>query len=196
MQIGGLEMTQNWRLGSGVMAGVWCGADDPDLLFIQEVHAAWLATGSRWQLLMPGEEAEWDILFASDQTPPGTYRTTIYMAVNGYGQGGEVPVRMTSRPAAVGGQVGMDYGPPRLMGVHPNPFNARARVSLYLPALGQTALRLTDARGRLVRTLQAGVFAAGPRQLALDARDLPAGRYYLSLETPPGAAAMPVTILK
>ncbi|MBE0566168.1 MAG: T9SS type A sorting domain-containing protein, partial [Krumholzibacteria bacterium] len=53
----------------------------------------------------------------------------------------------------------------------PNPFNPRTTVAFELPVAGPARVELFDLRGRLVRRLLDGTFAAGPRAVAWDATD-------------------------
>jgi hypothetical protein len=65
----------------------------------------------------------------------------------------------------------------------PNPFNARTTIRFSL--LTESAVRLTlhDLSGRTVRLLAEERFGTGEHQIALDAADLPAGLYFLRLES-------------
>lgn len=58
-----------------------------------------------------------------------------------------------------------------LRGVRPNPFNARAEIALRLPLPGSVSVRVHDARGRQVCSLQEGHLAAGEQTLVWDGRD-------------------------
>jgi hypothetical protein len=69
-------------------------------------------------------------------------------------------------------------------------------VRFTLPQAAEVTLALHDARGRRVRTLASGTFAAGPHDLAMetmgeDGHMLGAGVYFLRLSARAGFA--PVT---
>jgi hypothetical protein len=51
---------------------------------------------------------------------------------------------------------------------HPNPFNPLTTVSFVLEKNGRAAVRVYDLKGRLVRELADGSFAAGPHDVAWD----------------------------
>ncbi len=79
----------------------------------------------------------------------------------------------------------------RLLGNAPNPFNPTTEIRFELAAAdaaAPVALRVLDARGRLVRTLMSGTLGAGAHAVTWDGRD-PAGRlaasgvYFYRLET-------------
>jgi hypothetical protein len=53
----------------------------------------------------------------------------------------------------------------------PNPFNPSTEIRFTVHRAGQGSLRVYDAQGRLVRTLHAGRFAAGPQRIVWDGRD-------------------------
>ncbi|MCB1184165.1 hypothetical protein KDM41_12080 [bacterium] len=53
----------------------------------------------------------------------------------------------------------------------PNPFNPRTQLRFELPEAGPVQVAVFDARGRLVRTLAAGVRPQGPLDLAWDGTD-------------------------
>lgn len=66
----------------------------------------------------------------------------------------------------------------------PNPSNGQFRVLLAATSGGPAQLELLDLQGRRVRTLFAGVLAAGTtRDLPVDAPDLAAGLYLLRLQS-------------
>jgi len=82
------------------------------------------------------------------------------------------------------------------LGVWPNPVQAGSRVSFELPRATDARLTLYDVRGRKVKTLLDGQAAAGPHELALDTERLPAGVYFLRLETREGARNARVVYLR
>lgn len=84
---------------------------------------------------------------------------------------GEIRVEVTADPT-----------PLRLLASAPNPFTTRTTFGVELGQGGAVRVRVYDTTGRLVRTLVAGEWAAGPARVEWDARDdagrrLPAGLY-------------------
>jgi len=80
-----------------------------------------------------------------------------------------------------------------LSGVTPSPLvaGAHGHVRFTLPQSGEVTLALHDARGRRVRVLASGTFAAGPHDIAMesmgeDGRMLGAGVYFLRLSARAG----------
>lgn len=82
------------------------------------------------------------------------------------------------------------------LNAYPNPFNSTTRVEFTLPAAAPVELRLFDVQGREVRTLTAGVYAAGRHELRLEARDLASGLYFVRLVTPTQHLSRPVLLLR
>jgi hypothetical protein len=77
----------------------------------------------------------------------------------------------------------------RLVG--PNPFRETVQVELTLANAARASLRVHDAAGRLVRTLLSGEIPQGGRVFSWDGRDdsgrtVPAGIYFVRVETPTG----------
>jgi hypothetical protein len=74
---------------------------------------------------------------------------------------------------------------PRALAVtlSPNPFNARSTIQFALPAVASVTLTLHDLSGRTLCSLANGRFGVGEHQIALDAVELPAGLYFLRLES-------------
>jgi len=73
-----------------------------------------------------------------------------------------------------------------LKGAVPNPFNPQTTIHYTLPASAQVDLRLYDVQGRLVRTLETGVKAAGANEARWNGRDdggrsVPSGTYFARL---------------
>ncbi|MBK6735441.1 MAG: T9SS type A sorting domain-containing protein [bacterium] len=90
---------------------------------------------------------------------------------------------------------------PRLLPCFPNPFNAGTTITWELPAAADVRLRIHDLRGRLVRELVRGRYAAGRHHVtwdgtANDGRLLPAGLYLGRLETGDGHDFRSLTLLK
>ncbi|MEN8005743.1 MAG: PKD domain-containing protein [Candidatus Krumholzibacteriota bacterium] len=66
---------------------------------------------------------------------------------------------------------------------HPNPFNPTTVFQFVLPHEGYTALRVYDARGRLVDTPVDGVLGEGMHAVTWDARGRSSGIYFYQLQT-------------
>jgi hypothetical protein len=90
----------------------------------------------------------------------------------------------------------------RLRGSSPNPFNATTQIAFDLSAaITEMALRIFDTRGRLVFSMTAGPFPAGPGAISWDGRDVggqsvASGTYHYVLEAAGGVVAGKFTILK
>ena len=85
---------------------------------------------------------------------------------------------------------------------YPNPFNPSTTIPFRLEAPTAVTLGIHDVSGRLVRVLAEGsIFPAGSHELRWDGRDgagrpAPSGVYFYRLETPAGATARPMLLVK
>jgi len=79
--------------------------------------------------------------------------------------------------------------------VYPNPTAERATVALSLAAAETARVEVLDVLGRVVVRLHDGRLGAGAHTWAVDAADLPAGRYVVRVS---GSirAMQPVTVLR
>lgn len=84
----------------------------------------------------------------------------------------------------------------------PNPFNPRTEIRFELDRPARVTVDIHDARGRLVRRLQAGVLhEAGPRSVTWDGTDgrgrhLPAGIYLAHVTADDRTATAKLTLVK
>lgn len=89
----------------------------------------------------------------------------------------------------------------RLMAPYPNPFNPRTTIAFSLQTDAVVTLRVFSLDGRMVRDLHQGSLPAGDHRLAWNGSDdagrpVAAGSYLVRLETPAGAQARTVTLVK
>ncbi len=85
--------------------------------------------------------------------------------------------------------------------VQPNPFNPSTRIAWSLAESGPVSLRIHDASGRVVRTVVAGVQAAGPGSWVWDGRDeagrpAASGVYYVRLSAGGKVLTQKATLVK
>ena len=82
----------------------------------------------------------------------------------------------------------------------PNPTTGAMRVEFDVPRRSPVRLRVLDAQGREMATLANAEYDAGHRQLLWDgsesSRLLPAGIYFLRLETPDGARTRSFAVVR
>jgi hypothetical protein len=79
----------------------------------------------------------------------------------------------------------------------PNPTRGRATFFLAAPAAGHATATLYDARGRRVAILLDGPIAArSPLALDVDARDLPAGLYFVRVSAAGYDVTRPLTVTR
>src|SRR5262249_32609566 len=89
-----------------------------------------------------------------------------------------------------------------LASISPNPFKPTGRVTVFVPTDGQFRVRIFDANGRLVRTLQEmTTVSRGYREMAMDGSDdhgspLPSGIYFPKIEPGAGLVTTRVTIVR
>ncbi|MDT7857529.1 hypothetical protein RQM47_12830 [Rubrivirga sp. S365] len=82
--------------------------------------------------------------------------------------------------------------PPALLAAGPNPFRGATAVRLQVPTAQHVSAVLVDALGRAVRTVHDGAVGAGRTRLRVDAAGLPAGAYWLRVQTEAGATGLPL----
>jgi hypothetical protein len=87
------------------------------------------------------------------------------------------------------------------LGCAPNPFAGGADITLALPARGPVELSAFSVTGQRVSTLVTGIQEAGIQRVRWEAHDarggrLPAGIYFLRLETPGGTTTRRVVLLR
>ncbi len=83
----------------------------------------------------------------------------------------------------------------------PNPANPRAVLAFELPAATRASLRILDARGMVVRTLDLGERPAGRHEAVWDGTDaagraVASGSYLARLVTGAGTASARLTLLR
>jgi len=89
----------------------------------------------------------------------------------------------------------------RLEPITPNPARAPARIAFTLARAGDARLEVFGIHGERVRTLLRGAVPAGERSLRWDGRDdaghaVPAGLYFVALESALFRAVRPLVVLK
>ncbi len=87
------------------------------------------------------------------------------------------------------------------VGNHPNPFNPMTTVSFELAAAGHATVNVYDLKGRLVRNLVEGAFAAGPHSAPWDGlgnggQPVGSGVYLVRVVSNTGAAEHKMVLLK
>ncbi len=82
------------------------------------------------------------------------------------------------------------------LGVFPNPFNAQAVIAYALPRTEAAEINLFDVTGRLIRRLFTETVPAGEYRLSFDGGDLPAGIYFVALQTPSYQSTHKLILLK
>ncbi|MEQ1832993.1 MAG: hypothetical protein ABL977_08045 [Candidatus Eisenbacteria bacterium] len=96
----------------------------------------------------------------------------------------------------------LDAGPPPpptrlvLASPAPQPMRAAATLSFVLPVAGEATLELLDVSGRRVRTLAAGMFAAGPHTVSVGRQGLRSGLYFVVLHERRGSAGTRLIVLE
>ena len=87
------------------------------------------------------------------------------------------------------------------VGNHPNPFNPMTTVSFELAAAGHATVNVYDLKGRLVRSLADGAFAAGPHSVPWDGlgnggQRVGSGVYLVRVVSNSGSAEHKMVLLK
>jgi hypothetical protein len=71
----------------------------------------------------------------------------------------------------------------RIVGNAPNPFDDETVVTFETSEAGDVRLTVWDVSGARIETLVDGALPAGSHEVTFDARDLPAGIYFVQLQT-------------
>lgn len=182
-EIGGIEVTQDFREGRGSIVGIWKNAgEDADWLFVNDLYTSWQAVYPEWKLMMPGEEFEWQVVFAGDQVEPARYRSNLFLSINGYGEAGIIETVLNVTPASIEDQGTGAVRNFDLVFAYPNPFNSRTSVGFHLAQSGDTSIRLFNGAGREIDALRLGCLTRGIHRINWDATRQPAGAYMVILE--------------
>ncbi|MEM8608023.1 MAG: choice-of-anchor B family protein [Myxococcota bacterium] len=80
--------------------------------------------------------------------------------------------------------------------LYPNPFADVLRLRLDLPAADHVTITLTDALGRIVRTVHDDHLEASSHRITVDTRDLAAGNYVLHIRGAALSRAFPVARIR
>jgi hypothetical protein len=116
---------------------------------------------------------------------------------------GEYDVFVSTFDVGLGGTVDVDQAPagsaPTL--ACPNPFRNETAIRLSLPRAGRVSVEVFDLRGRRVRVLAAGEFAAGLQAWKWDGRDQRGvasapGVYYVRVDAAGERSAVTVSLLR
>jgi len=185
--IGGIEVTQDWRPERGSLVGIWKQPNNDDWLFVIDLYSIWLNVRPEWILLMPGERAEWTVQFAADQVERiGRYQSELYLAVNGYGEEGQITAIMQVTPAGVNpGTPPKEFG---LLKAYPNPFNGKVRFNFGVQVPGMVSFDIFNASGDLVtRHKQFGI-TSGTNNWTWNAAGLSSGTYLVIVQTADGSS--------
>jgi len=194
---GGFGITQNLHQGYGTIVGVWEGeGHTPDRLFKYDLYTSWLIPRSDVRLLKPGEESDWEIVFAGDQVPEGVHNSEYYIAINGWSSERELPAQMVSRDMSVSDKELLYPSTPQLFPVFPNPFNSTTAITYGIPIQSNISLKLYDLSGRLIQTLVEGEKHAGIHACVLSAQNLSSSLFFVSFEAVGQLSTRKVMLIK
>ena len=120
----------------------------------------------------------------------GITRTEGYALANGEITNKELALRFNSASGITLSGAGFE-----LLQNVPNPAKGFTNVSFYLPEPAEATLRITNAEGRLIRTMK-GEFAKGLSTIALQRADLEAGILFYQLDTPTHSATKKMIVVE
>lgn len=83
----------------------------------------------------------------------------------------------------------------RLVSTYPNPFNSRLLVEFYTHPGSFYSVNLHDPAGRMLRTVNSGV-SSGAGSFTLDADGLPAGMYFIILQSEQTKVTSPILLIR
>ena len=78
----------------------------------------------------------------------------------------------------------------------PNPASGQAQFTATVRRAGLVQLRLVDALGTTVATVYNGTMEAGSTQINYDLTGLPAGLYFLRLQTEQGMVSTSIVVAR
>ena len=109
--------------------------------------------------------------------------------------------RDTTEVTVVGGVNDEAQSVTRLIGAHPNPFNAATQVAFELAERHRVSLQIFDLKGRLVRTLEEGTFEPGRYGRAWNGRDdagstVASGTYFVRMRAGDRSEFSKILLLK
>lgn len=183
---------ENARLEDGGTMLRWDASDVPDVdayVIYHSVATDPPLTAESMLATVSHPITEYDV----DAVGGGTYHV---VAVDADGHAGGY-----SDPVTTGTAVGDAPRSLALTSIAPNPFNPRTLIRYDVPRDGRVTLRIHDARGRVVRTLNDAVLTAGAHEAVWQGRDdqgaeAAAGVYFLRLDDGQGVRTSKVTLSK
>jgi subtilisin family serine protease len=133
----------------------------------------------------PGPPGTWQKARATGLEPGQRYYFALKVLDEwgAYGEPGHVSTLSNVASARTPQETDRSAWTATLLGGRPNPFNPRTEIRFLLARPGRVNLRLYDARGRLVASLDGGWRPAGVQGITWqgrdgEGRDLPSGVYY------------------
>lgn len=105
-------------------------------------------------------------------------------------------INVNAAPLGNGVAVADAVGQSRSLGVAPNPSNGLAAITVEFDKPAEASFRLVNLQGQVVRDIKQGRFSAGQHRVWFDSSSLPAGLYYLQVDSDRGSFAEKVLVAK
>jgi len=194
--LGGCEIARGLSPEKDKLIGVLRGASVlySDLLFQADLYTSWIGIIPEPVLLMPWEEATWEVVITGNGIPPGDYTSAFEMSANGWGEPGRRVVSLHLLPNSEReAPVPTSYP---LLSVWPNPFNGELNLRFALDRPDRIVLSLIDPTGRQIALLSEGHYPPGAHKAAVSLPNLPSGQYFARLEGSDVKIVIPVSCLK
>ncbi len=173
------------------------GTSDTSGVFAVGRPMDWVALSTSSGGVTAGQTVDVDVTLDATTLAEGVHDALIVVATNG-GAPVSIPVALTVTDAT---GVGDAPRATALLGNHPNPFNPSTVISFALDSRQDVELAVYSSRGRLVRTLLAGVQEAGTHHVVWDGRDgtgrsVASGAYLYRLRHAEGAVSGKMVLTK
>ncbi|HMQ67425.1 MAG TPA: T9SS type A sorting domain-containing protein [Ignavibacteria bacterium] len=127
-----------------------------------------------------------DSLLVRVNAAPGTTAGAYTVTLKSTGSNGTpVHIRTVSLNVGLVGVEGVNEIPSAyfLLQNYPNPFNPVTKIDYILKNKTNVSMKIFDAKGSLIQTMERGIQNAGNHSVEFVASDLPSGVYYYRLET-------------
>ncbi len=178
----GACITDSWMDGHVVFAGVY-DTDDDDIaaVFSLDKSIGWFSFEPRSGIIPAGRSLEMDFLIDPAELELGSHFLTIDFEYNVQPGKKSLPI-MINVVDELGDSKDSYIWPEELTVTnYPNPFNAQTVIYYTLPHSGEARLSMFDLTGREIYRLVDGFQEKGEYRRAFNARNLPAGVYFLKV---------------
>lgn len=197
----GCFITGNYDIYSWVMLTAMGASSDNggDRIDVWQLctNTSWMQIAPSEGTVLPGESRNVSFVLDASELRPGFYESVIEFTHNAIEGNAEIAVTVeVYDPNSSVSEVVTIPGEYYLSDACPNPFNAVTRIEYGMPCPSHVRLGIYDLAGRQVALLHDGEHDAGRYIVSWNAAGLPAGVFFVRLETPEFIRVNKVTLLK